>query len=342
MERIYLKDKQGIESVREFLSHHDLILDEHIDELYVIKENDKIIGSGAIHGCVLKCIAVDSNYQGTSIINRLMGYLINRAYELGQINLFIYTKPSSRESFEYFGFKKIAETENVVLLENKINGMNDYQAILKRKHKTGRIGSVVVNCNPFTNGHLHLIETASKACDHVHVFVVWEDESTFPNHIRYELIQKGIKHLKNIILHQGEDYIISQATFPSYFLRNDLDIVIEQTTLDINLFAMKIVPCLDIEARFIGKEPFNETTRTYNEVMKQELPKYGVEVVEIERMENLEEAISASRVRRLISIGDYDSLKVLVPKSTYDFLLSEVAKPIIKKIQMNFNIRNLV
>ena len=42
-----------------------------------------------------------------------------------------------------------------------------------------RIGSIVMNCNPFTLGHQYLIETAIKSCDYLYIFVVEEDKSIF-------------------------------------------------------------------------------------------------------------------------------------------------------------------
>ncbi|GAA3314234.1 hypothetical protein GCM10020331_006290 [Ectobacillus funiculus] len=82
------------------------------------------------------------------------------------------------------------------------------------------ISSVIVNCNPFTLGHKYLIEKGFKKSDIVHVFVVSEKQiSFFPAEVRYKLVKEGLRHLNNIVLHKGEDYIISSATFPSYFIK---------------------------------------------------------------------------------------------------------------------------
>ena len=58
------------------------------------------------------------------------------------------------------------------------------------------VGCIVMNCNPFTNGHLYLIEQASKQCGHLIIFVVEEDKSIFPFKERFELVQKGVADLK--------------------------------------------------------------------------------------------------------------------------------------------------
>lgn len=47
------------------------------------------------------------------------------------------------------------------------------------------------NCNAFTLGHRYLIETCSKKCDMLIVFVVQEDKSYFPYEDRIRLVREG-------------------------------------------------------------------------------------------------------------------------------------------------------
>ncbi len=44
-------------------------------------------------------------------------------------------------------------------------------------------------------------------------------------------------------------------------------------------------------------------------------------------------AISASRVRSLLKAGDLGSLREILPETTFDFLESDAARPIIEKIK---------
>jgi len=67
--------------------------------------------------------------------------------------------------------------------------------------------------------------------------------------------------------------------------------------------------------------------------MKSLLPKYGIEVLEVKRLEFEGLVISASRVRQAIKNDNVESIKDMVPKSTYDFLVSDEAKPIIDRIK---------
>ena len=95
-----------------------------------------------------------------------------------------------------------------------------------------------------------------------------------------------------------------------------MDASVVNADLDIQLFAKRIAPALGITKRFVGTEPFCPVTRAYNERMKQVLPEYGVEVIEIER----KDGISASKVRQLLAEGEKDKVRTLVPECTYKYL----------------------
>lgn len=336
MERIFQKDYRTIEEVKSFLEGHKIKL-ESFDELYIKRVQNRIVATGALKKNVLKCIAVEK--QEVININSVMSFLVSRAYELDYSKLFIFTKPDVFKSFEYLGFKKIAETENVVLMENSLTGFSDYLEKLAGTKRSGIQGAVVVNCNPFTLGHQHLIEYASRSCDHLHVFVLWEDASTFSNDVRYDLVEKGTQHLDNITLYKGKDYIISSATFPSYFLREDVDITKEHIKLDLSLF-LRIAGALNISKRFIGEEPFNPVTRQYNQLMKEELK--DLMIVEIPRLDLNGTCISASQVRHLLVHDDIEAVRKLVPITTFEFLCSDEGKEIIEGLKEKYCKSNLV
>ena len=86
-------------------------------------------------------------------------------------------------------------------------------------------GAIVVNCNPFTRGHRYLVEYSAMRCELLYIFVVSEDKSTFPFDIRLELVKQGVADLPNVRVHAGGNYIISSATFPTYFLKQKDDAV---------------------------------------------------------------------------------------------------------------------
>jgi [citrate (pro-3S)-lyase] ligase len=335
-ERISKNDQHRLAELKDFLSKQGLRFDNTIEYTIAFYAEDKIIGTGSIEGKVLKCIAVDNEYQGMGVTNKILTSLINEQYNRGRYHFFIFTKPENSNIFKDLGFYEIAQVpQKVALFENDSKGMGKFVEKLSKKKLEGKaVSSIVVNCNPFTLGHRYLIEKASRESDVLHVFVVSEDKSVFPSEVRYKLVEQGMKHLKNVVLHKGEDYIISSATFPSYFLKKQDEAVKLHTLLDIEIFIKYIVPALGINRRYVGEEPLCEVTKVYNGTMKELLPKSLVEVVEVPRIFIGDDAVSASRVRSLIKEDRFTEVKDLVPETTYDFLLSEEAEAIIKKIKM--------
>jgi len=183
-----------------------------------------------------------------------------------------------------------------------------------------------------TLGHLYLIETASKISEHLYVFVLEEDLSYFPFKYRFQIVKKATEHIKNLTVLPSSQYIISSATFPDYFLKGlPKDKV--HAELDVQIFGQKIAKILDIDRRFVGQEPYCEVTSKYNETMAEILPKFGINFTIIDRKEYQGKAISASFVRELIRSNNFEEIKNLVPKATYNFLISKEAIPIIQEIQ---------
>lgn len=338
MQRVFTIDKNQMNKVKEFLEKHELELELPIDALFVAKEDEKIVGTGGIQGSIIKMLAVDPEYRGSNLIGLLVSELVSQGFQLGQDHLFIYTKPESAETFTHLGFYEIARTDHVALLENKRNGIMEHLVPLKRSltteiEKSAHSGAVVVNCNPFTNGHKHLIETASSSVDLLYVFVLSEDRSTFPFKDRIDLVRKGTSHLQNVVIYPTGPYMVSQATFPTYFLGEDKDTIKTQTELDARVFGSKVASELGITIRFLGEEPYNKVTAAYNESLLSVLGEYGVEVRVIKRKEYDGKAISASNVRAYLASDDMELLRSIVPESTWNYLVSERASSIIEKIK---------
>lgn len=334
--KINLNRESERSEVDSFLKKRDLLLEKDVDYTLALYEGDTIIGTGSLSKNVIKCVAIEPNYTGEGLSSKLISMLINEQYERGFNHIFIFTKPDNIKIFKDFGFKEIITVnKKVTLLENN-NGIDLYVNKLKEKRKDGNIiSSIVMNCNPFTFGHQYLIEQASRGSDIVHIFVVWEDRSIFPNDTRYRLVQEGTKHLNNVIIHKGENYIISNSTFPSYFIKEQNEIVRTHALLDIKLFGEFIAPALGINRRYVGEEPIDLVTKEYNLAMKELLPEYNIDFIEIPRLIKDSTMISASTVRELIKNDKYDLLKQIVPSTTYEYLVSDEAKTIIQKIKDN-------
>ena len=330
---IDLKRESDRKALEAFLLKEDLAMDRDLDYAVCLIDEDRIIASGCAAGNVLKCIAVDSDYQGQALTNRVISYLRLRAYHEGYPSLFLFTKPENQTVFSELGFYTLATSPDAILMENSPDGCENYIKSLDFPSDGIPAASIVMNCNPFTLGHRYLIETACKENERVHLFVVKEDLSVFPFTARLEMIRKGTEDLKNLFIHEGRDYIISRATFPTYFIKDSKIIDDSHTRIDLSLFAGKIAPPLSIIKRYVGEEPFDAVTSRYNQMMKEILPEKGIEVVEIPRKSVGNKMVSATKVRRTMADEQWDVLKEWVPRTTLDFLYSREGRKIAETLK---------
>ena len=310
----------ALSELKAFLRSAELDYDEQIQYTVCLTENDEIIATGSLDKNVLKCIAVSPAHQGEGLTATLLSDLRKEAFRRGQEHLFLFTKPKNRWMFEDLYFYPIAQTADMLLMESRRNGIRDFVDALEKIPVTGRIGAIVMNCDPFTLGHRYLIETASKECEHLHIFVLSENRSHLPPEVRRELLQKGVADLPNVTIHPTGDYLISAATFPAYFLKNKADPEKAKCELDLEIFCKWFVPALGISRRYVGTEPLSPVTEAYNRAMQAYLPPRGVEVRVIPRREEGGAPISASRVRTLWQEGNTDALRSLVPETTLAYL----------------------
>lgn len=334
-EVVDLRNEGAVAEVRQFLAGFELTFDTDVEYTVNLRDNGKIIGTGSFAGEVLRNIAVDENVQGAGLTACIVSQLMQEQARHGRLHYFIFTRPGKAHLFASLGFQEIARVEPyVALLETGIGSIDAYCRDIKQKteHLQGERAAVVVNCNPFTKGHRALIEKAAAENDAVIVFVVSEDRSLFPFADRLKLVREGVADLTNVAVFPAGNYIISSATFPTYFTR-DADKVTAQTRLDIEVFAARIAPSLGIKLRYVGEEPYCEVTNAYNQAMFDILPKHGIAVRVIQRVGVDGDIISASKVRDMIRKNDWIGIERVVPASTYRYLLSDAAKEIVAKIQ---------
>lgn len=319
----------------DFLSKFDLRYEEDIEyACCYVDENERLQACGCCAGNILKCFAISGELRGQNVMGSLITQLQKNRFQEGYSHLFVYTKPKNQAMFEGSGFYLLAATDTVAMLENKASGVSRFLEPLRENADGKRVGSIVVNCNPFTLGHQYLIEYAAERCELLYVFVVEEDRSVFPFDRRIELVKGGSAHLVNVHVHPSGPYMISAATFPTYFLKQNIDATQVQAELDVTVFARKIAPELHIQTRFVGEEPFCAATNSYNAVMKRILPENRIDVVEIPRKAKTDGTfISATEVRaRLAAEGPGLWLQEYVPAVTFDYLMSEEAVPVLNML----------
>lgn len=334
-EQVSFSSAQKLEQIRLFLADNELDLDSQILRFVVFyRESDnQIIACGGVAKNIIKCVAISPEYRGTGLALKLATELINLAYELGYSRLFIYTKPENELLFSQCGFFTISTAyPHLVLMENSKMRLQKYCNQLRNFRKMGRqIGGIVMNANPFTLGHRYLIERAVSQCDYVHIFLVEEEASRYAYADRLRLLKKGIGDLRTAIIHPSSSYIISRATFPAYFLKDQGLVDKCYMEIDLKLFRRYIAPTLGITHRFVGTEPFCQLTAAYNQNMhywleEAQMAAPSINVVEIERKTYQGQAISASTVRKLVDQRNWQELPHFVPESTFSFLQGQAVQ----------------
>ncbi|WP_156968243.1 adenylyltransferase/cytidyltransferase family protein [Desulfobacter vibrioformis] len=217
-------------------------------------------------------------------------------------------------------FQKIDHCRYRAAIRYVDDGFPDYIKSLKSKYKPGNNGIAAMNCNPFTLGHKYLVSTAAKMVDTLYVFVLEEDKSYFSFKQRFQMIKEGLKEITNVELVPSGKFLVSSFTFPDYFSKEEIFNPAMDVDYDFELFIDYIAPALNLASRFIGNEPFCQTTRTHSEIMKKTLPPKGISVIEIERLENEFGPISASKVRELIKNKEFEKLDSFLPRTSLDLL----------------------
>ena len=328
-----------LSQVDALLSQEGLTRDRNLDHICaMVDEEGQVIATGSAFGQTLRCFAVSREHQGEGLLNEIVSHLMEQQIQRGNSHLFLYTKVKSAKFFQSLGFYEIARVDGVLsFLENRRKGFANYLDALAKTAREGLSGAVVMNANPFTLGHRYLVETAAAQCDTLHLFVLSEDASLVPFSVRKRLVEEGVGDIPNVVIHDSGPYIISNATFPSYFLKDDLAVMENHAKLDLAVFAA-IARALGVTVRFVGEEPASQVTNCYNQVMAQQLPQAGIACRIIPRKTQNGCPISASTVRQALRDGDWEGLSALVPPTTLAYFQSPEAAPCLEALRRADNV----
>ena len=337
--QIYPGDQRALAKVDALLKHEGIEGDGNLDYIAAMYDEDyNLIATGSCFLNTLRCFAVSHAHQGEGLLNQIITHLIEVQYERGNLHLFLYTKTTSAKFFGDLGFYEIARVDGtLVFMENRRDGFKSYLRRLEKTRTDGKSGALVMNANPFTLGHQYLVEQAAAACETLHLFIVSEDASLIPFSVRKKLVAEGTAHLPNVVLHDSGPYIISSATFPSYFLKDKEAVICGQARLDIEVFK-RIAATLNISVRYVGEEPTSQVTGLYNTIMASELPRAGIDCRIIPRKAVDGKAISASTVRKALQDGDWGLVSQLVPTSTLAWFQCDEAAPVLERIRKAGNV----
>ncbi|MGM9992026.1 MAG: [citrate (pro-3S)-lyase] ligase [Candidatus Bruticola sp.] len=334
-QQVNLSSQKERERLSSFLAQSGLRLDEQLEYCAVLyNSQDEILCCGGFEDNIIKCVAVSEASRGEGMVNTLVSHLRSEIKSRGADNIFVYTKPENRQIFESLAFYIVGAAPKAIMMESSKHNLQRFKNKLLTKYKKpGLNGAIVMNANPFTLGHQYLIEEAAKRCEHLYVFPVRADRSVFPFQDRLRLVKEGCASIQNVEILDGGDYIISGATFPTYFLKQLNEASETQARLVLNIFVEHIAPSLGIQTRFVGSEPLDPFTNKFNQIMLEVLPQSGLQVQVIERLSYQKQPISASCVRALLQQGQLASVRELVPPSTFAYLTAPEGERIIKRLR---------
>jgi [citrate (pro-3S)-lyase] ligase len=322
-----LFDRPALAEARALIEACGLRFEPAFDDLIGLYEQGRLVACAARAGYVLKMLAIAPSHQGSDTLGELVTRLIQSGLAAGQETLFVFTPPQNAPTFQALNFRLLVAHGQAALLEYG-PGLPAYLAEHAALITPGRNGAVVVNGNPFTLGHLYLVEQAAAQVDRLYLFVVREDRSVFPFAVRFRLAQEATAHLANVTVLDSSRYAVSAGTFPSYFLKRLDTHSAAQMQIDLRLFCQRLAPPFHVATRFAGQEPLCPTTAAYNVMMAEVLGEFGIGMVELARCAAGGQPISATRVRAAFRAGDWSTLAQLVPPATLAFLRSAAARPI--------------
>jgi [citrate (pro-3S)-lyase] ligase len=165
-ETLDLDNPFDVKLVKEFLLALGFEFNPSEVECTMIVYNLKgeLVGTGSHLGRILKYVAVAPKFRDTTAFALIVTYMTEKLLKIYK-HTFVFTRPENSVRFIGLGFTEIATAPPLfTVLEFGFESIFTYQDYLKSlavPAKTSQIASIVVNCNPFTNGHQFNIEKSA-------------------------------------------------------------------------------------------------------------------------------------------------------------------------------------
>ena len=102
--QIYKNDRYGNKMVDELLSKEGLERDNNTEYTIALMDGDTMAATGSFYKNILRCLAVDSAYQGQGLMATIVSELCSELFSRGIFHVFIYTKQDAKDSFTSLGF----------------------------------------------------------------------------------------------------------------------------------------------------------------------------------------------------------------------------------------------
>ena len=317
------------ENIRSFLSRFELKYREDTECSLYIEENTEIVATVSYTKNIIMHLAVSPRMQGENVASILVSEVISRFRANGIFGYRVFTKPEYLSLFENMGMRVLIEEKEFVALEGGVSNINDTVNALVTKvaMELGGIDSdtaaIVINGNPFTEGHMALVEYALARHSRLLLFVLEENSSEFSFKERISLAFLATRpYADRVSVLPSTDYIVSRATFPDYFLHTADDTTRAYAKYDALIFEKYFMKPLGIVKRYFGTEE-SEYMKIYNSTMLEVL-KDKIEVVD--RFTKGREVISAKSVRALLNSGRHAEALSYIPtpcRAVFSMLIGE-------------------
>lgn len=315
----WLKTQNQRQDVQALLEAQGLSYEQNVDETALLYDDVGLLATASYAANVIKMVAVRQGEEGQDHMAKVLTALIKRLSKANHSHTFLYTRPGQEHYFKPYGYQTILSTSSVAFMERGGSIREFLSEQAASLPNASNVGCVVINANPLTLGHAHLIDTLAANHDLGLTFVVAEDHSVFPFTLRDRLVRAYAERYSHLVVLSTGPYLVSKASFPSYFLNEDTLHASAHASLDVALYQTFFMPYFNLQARYVGEEPFSPTTAHYNRVMKEALNEH---LTIIPRKTHQHEPISASKVRALLRDDRLEEACALVPKEVAEYLKS--------------------
>ncbi len=306
------------DTVIKFLDKFSLKYKDTVDYTVYAEENGEIVGTVSLSGNTIMLLAVDEKMQGENLAVALVDHAIKKLREDKVYGYKVFTKLNYTPLFESMGFRLLVKTDDFVALEGGECDISKTVDAIAFKVATELGGidkdtaSIVINGNPFTEGHLKLCEHALKNHKKLIIFVLEEDLSEFSFKERFSLTFLATRpYADRVSVVPSTEYIVSKSTFPDYFLKSVDASTKAYAEYDALIFKNYFMGKLGICKRYFGAET-TDYMQAYNKVMQSVL---GKQMEVVERFEKDGEVISAKAFRQLVKDGKVEQALNLIPIS---------------------------
>lgn len=325
--RIYTRHEPMQSAWRNLLRQSGLEAEHGDYTVGVFDDDDRLLACATLKGNVIRGVAVDESERSRSLTNRLVSDILSRARTEGYDNVFVFTKPEYRSTFESLSFHYVGGTELAIMLESNSQALRYYKEYLEDMRCEGYNGAIVMRCNPLTRGHLYLIERAAAGVDTLYIIPVADDtEAEYSYEERCTMLRRATAELSNVVVAEGSSYVVSSATFPTYFFKSATLAAETHILLDLDIFWRHIAPSLGVQRRCIGAEPDDDLTARYNAMMREVLPMHDITVALYDRLKDADgRPISASRVRKATAEDRAGDAFPMLPPASVSFVLAHTA-----------------